>query len=222
MREATYAKYDLGTMETIDRAEEWRRLKELYLQKTDEELEEVAADGYELTDVARQALEGEIARRGLKIELQKAPRPATEPSGDSLPDFEQIELVRLVQVWDRLEAKNTIDALNSSGLPAFIGPDNVGRVEDFKGSFDRGVDIKVRYVDNQRALQVLSWASPAEGGRSDSDDDVQFARCPKCQSEEILFLSLDGDAPDERNAKFNWRCDACGYEWKDDGLEAER
>jgi hypothetical protein len=71
-------KYHLETMETIDRAEEWRRLKELYLEKSDEELELVAADAYELTDVAQQALQAEIARRGLKIEMKKAPIPLPE------------------------------------------------------------------------------------------------------------------------------------------------
>jgi hypothetical protein len=44
------------TVDTIDRAEEWRRLKELYLRMSDEELEVVANNGYDLTDVARQAL----------------------------------------------------------------------------------------------------------------------------------------------------------------------
>lgn len=68
-------------METLDRAEEWRRLKELYRQMTDEELEVVAADAYDLTEIARQVLQAEIASRNLKFELQKPAYPQLEQEG---------------------------------------------------------------------------------------------------------------------------------------------
>jgi hypothetical protein len=98
---AAAGKYHLETMEIIDRAEEWRRLKELYLEISDEELEVVAHDAYELTDVAQQALEAAIARRGLKLEMRKAPEPAPGMQGNFIPDPTELNLVSVQQVFDR-------------------------------------------------------------------------------------------------------------------------
>ena len=114
---AAAGKYHLETMETIDRAEEWRRLKELYLEKSDEELELVAHDAYELTDVARQALEAEIARRGLKLEMRKVPEPELEMRGNFIPDPSELNLVSVQQVFDREEAMRLkVDRLSSTAL----------------------------------------------------------------------------------------------------------
>jgi DNA-directed RNA polymerase subunit M/transcription elongation factor TFIIS len=213
---AAAGKYHLETMETIDRAEEWRRLKELYLEKSDEELEVVAHEAYELTDVAQQALEAEIARRGLKLEMRKAPEAAPGVEGNFIPDPTELNLVSVQQVFDREEAKQAKDALSNNGLPSFLGPENVESVEDFRGSFERGVDIKVREVDSGRAHAALRNIPP----REPVDENVEYiARCPKCHSDEIVFLSLDESATESRDAQFNWSCDACGYKWKDDGIE---
>lgn len=203
-------------METIDRAEEWRRLKELYLQKSDEELEIVAHDAYQLTDVAQQALEAEIARRDLKLEMRKAPEPQPDVQGNFIPDPSELNLVTVQQVFDRDEAQRVKEALTNNGLPSFLGPENVERVEDFRGSFERGVDIKVREVDSGRAHAVLHDILPSEA----VDENAEYiARCPKCHSDEIVFLSLDESATESSDAQFNWSCDACGYKWKDDGVE---
>jgi hypothetical protein len=64
----------------IDRVEEWRRLKDQYAAMSDGELEAIANDGWELTDVAQQALQGEISSRSLKVQLKAAPSPAPEPA----------------------------------------------------------------------------------------------------------------------------------------------
>jgi hypothetical protein len=44
---------------------EWQRLSELYREKSDEELQELAADFADLTEAAQQALRGEMRSRGL-------------------------------------------------------------------------------------------------------------------------------------------------------------
>jgi DNA-directed RNA polymerase subunit M/transcription elongation factor TFIIS len=209
------------TVETIDRAEEWRRLKELYLRMSDEELEVVANDGYDLTDVARQALQGEIARRGLKVDLKNGPEPALEPEGDAVPNADELDLVSVQQVWDREQATKVKDVLNENGLPAFIGPANAENVDDFAGSFDCGVDVKVRYVDSARASAVLSRAFPRDSEEESAQGSEYVARCPKCHSDEIVFLGLDDNSPDAPDAQFNWSCDHCGYKWKDDGVEQQ-
>jgi len=212
--------YDLGCMEMIDRAEEWRRLKETYLQMSDEELEAVAEDGYELTDVAQQALTGEIARRGLKLELKKAPEPQPEPTGNSAPDPDELELTPVYTAWDRAEAIKVMTALNDSGIPAFLGPDNVESSDEFNGNFDRGIKIKTRYIDSQRAFGVIAHTLPPEESTQE-EEPVHYARCPKCHSDEIVLIGLEENGPDDPDARFNWSCDACGHQWKDDGVEKE-
>jgi DNA-directed RNA polymerase subunit M/transcription elongation factor TFIIS len=79
--------------------------------------------------------------------------------------------------------------------------------------------LRVRHVDKQRALYVLSRSLPP-----DSKDDTEYVSpvCPKCNSREIVFQNLEGEGLDSSfDAKFNWRCDACGHQWKDDGIEIE-
>jgi len=63
-------------MARIDPEQERRRLFEFYSGQMDGELEQVAAQAYELTDLAREQLRAELARRGLRAELaETAPVP---------------------------------------------------------------------------------------------------------------------------------------------------
>ena len=52
-------------MAMIDPEQERARLTEVYSQQTDEQLEEIARHGDDLTDVAMQSLQAELSRRGL-------------------------------------------------------------------------------------------------------------------------------------------------------------
>jgi len=54
----------------------------------------------------------------------------------------------------------------------------------------------------------------------DTPDDADYAvQCPKCGSRETVFQgrALPASVPGLDN-KYNWTCDACGHQWKDDGL----
>ena len=66
-------------MAKTDPEQERRRLIEFYSRQMDGELEKVAAQAYELTDPARDALRSELARRGLAAELVEHPPLATPP-----------------------------------------------------------------------------------------------------------------------------------------------
>lgn len=76
-------------MARFDPEPEKQRLAAFYSGQLDWELEEVAAQAYELTGPAREALKAEIARRGLDIELAQAPPASTQElpvkPGDPLP-----------------------------------------------------------------------------------------------------------------------------------------
>jgi DNA-directed RNA polymerase subunit M/transcription elongation factor TFIIS len=200
-------------------AEESRRLQELYARLTDEELQAVADDGYDLTEVAKQALQGEILGRGLHIQLKDVPVPPGSHQGPSDFDPSDLELVVTSRVWDLSQARQVKGILDEAGIPSYLGPDNVDNVEACKATFEKGVDLKVRYIDNQRALQAISKALPSEP----EAETEYIPRCPKCHSSEIVFQDRDAtqDTDSAFDQKFIWSCDACGHQWKDDGIEQE-
>ena len=202
--------------------QEAQRLQEGYAQRTDGELQAVADDGYELTDAAQQILRAEIHQRRLDIRLRDKAETAGAP-GDALPgDFDPaaLDLVPVRSVWDQAEASRAKRILNESGIPCFLGPDNLEEEDTFNMNFRKGVDLKVRYVDNQRARGAIRQAldsNPQSGPESIREASV---RCPQCDSEEVVFQGRDrppGADPDSE-AKFNWNCDACRYHWSDDGV----
>ena len=191
----------------------------MYAHLTDEELQAVADAGYELTEVAKPALQAEILGRGLHIQLRDAPTPPPFPDGGNEFDPSDLDLVVAHRVWDLSEARQVKGILDEAGIPSYLGPHNLEDVETFESSFENGVDLKVRYTDNQRALQLLSQSLPPEP----EGEKEYVALCPKCHSPEIVLQSRDA-AEDTNSAfggNFNCSCDACGYEWKDDGIEQE-
>jgi hypothetical protein len=206
-------------MNSLDPVEEARRLQEHYARLSDDELQAVAEEGADLTDVAKQFLKSEILGRGLHIQLRSAP-PTTE-ADPATNDFDpsDLDLVVVNQVWDLPEARQVKSILDDARIPSFLGPDNVDNLDMFKGEFDGGVDVKARYVDSQRALQAISRSMPPEP----SVETDYVPRCSKCHSSEIVFQSLDSDSTANfaPNSSFNWSCDACGHQWKDDGIERE-
>jgi len=213
-------------MEMIDRAHEWRRLKELYRQKADGELAVLAAQGYQLTELAQEALKAEISSRRLDIKIETAlPEPVeeTEPVGPYEFDPENLELVPHARVWSMEEARATKAIYDNAGIPSYLGDENLECVDDYKGSFEGGVDLKVRQADSRRASAVRhkhALENGTEDQNPEEEDKYIPPRCPGCRSEEIVFESrepgLEGNAA--FHAKFNWSCDACGHEWQDDGV----
>ena len=204
-------------MQNTDPAEEWRRLMEIYAQMNEYGLQAVADEAYDLTDLARSALQAEIRTRGLNIKLRDSHAP---PEGNLDPS--ELNLVVARRVWDRDEARRVKDLLEAASIPSYLGPDNLDRVDDFQASFEEGVDVKVRDVDQQRALWELNRSLPKDPGA----DAVLHYVCPKCKSPEIVFLGLEGEETEPAEdsvaaSKFNWSCDACGHHWRDDGVEPE-
>jgi DNA-directed RNA polymerase subunit M/transcription elongation factor TFIIS len=122
-------------------------------------------------------------------------------------------------VDDLSEARRVKRILDDAGIPCYLGPDNLENVEELQSNPKDGVDLKVRAVDNQPAMQALSRLPTLE-----PDEDKEYlALCPKCHSAEIVFQSLDAaqGANSDTESKFHWSCDACGCRWRDDGIEQE-
>ncbi len=225
-------------MNNIDPGTEWRRLAETYSQMSEEELQVVADEAYELTDIARDVLQSEIRNRGLSIALREAPsseeelepEPLVDADADSDAEFEEeefdpreLDLVAGQRVWDVEEARKIKRIYDDAGVPSYFGPDLLERVEDYRGSFEHGVEFRVRDRDHQRSMGAVANAYANAPDNGSPEPPPSEYRCPKCNSEEIVFEELERESPDQPDylSKFKWRCDACGHQWTDDGVEKE-
>jgi len=229
-------------MAEIDVAQEWRRLQSLYAGMSEEELEAVADEGYELTDVAKQALNEEISRRNLKIVVRLAPAPKKTAGREPVVGNFDPAGLDLSAIWlpviNADEAGQVKTMLNDAGIACFFGPDLIDDLDRLEYSND-GVGVHVLKADLKRAQFVLRGflAKIHEDEEAIPDHSVH---CPKCHSTEILLQGLDSDTPQDddeeqedteetgqaltqhaRSApKYNWSCDACGYQWRDEGVES--
>ena len=197
----------------MDQAEEWRRLKDFYAGMNEGELEVVANEAYDLTDIAKPLLKDEIARRGLKILLRTERVRRGDAPRSSDFDVSKVDLAVVGAIWKLDDARRIKEILDTAGIPCYWGPENVEKLEELKSSFDDGIDLTVREEDHQRVLKGIAGLFSREAA-DDSAKECNFA-CPKCHSPEIVFHDLD------ESAKFNWSCDACGHAWTDDGIEGE-
>lgn len=228
-----YASYDAAAMESIE------QLKATYAGMTEDELAAVASDAYDLTDAAQHVLRMVISSRGLNIEVKSAQPAASVPEPDADDDS---LLVVVASPRSRNDAAKIQAVLNASGVRSCLGPDNAESVESFHGTFDKPVALKVYIPFSGKASRLidrLQKSNPPEleydAQVEDEDDEEEVEegaedyafRCPKCHSEEVVFDNresggqiLNPEAPWE-DAKWDWHCDACGYQWQDDGIEKE-
>jgi DNA-directed RNA polymerase subunit M/transcription elongation factor TFIIS len=206
-------------MDNLDVGQEWEQLRETYSLMSEDELSAVAEDAYDLTPLAQEALQAVIRERGFTIHV-KTTKPLAPPAPGHSDDSD-LEVNSWVANMD--EARQVKATLNEGGVPCFFGPDNVLELEDFKGSFDRGVQVKVRVVDRDRArlakLRAAEAADPDYGAPDPEEEKKYAVVCPKCRSEEVIFEQSEPGKTDlPADSLFKWRCDSCGYEWEDDGV----
>lgn len=223
-------------------AEEWRRLQELYAGMSDEELEAVADQGYDLTDIAKQALNAEISRRHIKLTVRLArPKQEEAPQVKGTAQFNPADLdLKTVEVVEnREEAEWVRVTLNQAGIICLFNPGFREEPEELE--FSRYADFGVMVLDTdfERARHAIRGFDEYFG--KEEEEDPEFVvRCPKCSSTDVVLQGLDSDGEEgetaEREeetekpsreqsgtsileAKYNWSCDACGYLWEDDGME---
>jgi hypothetical protein len=203
-------------MAMIDPEREQRRLAEFYSGQTDEELVKVAAEAYELTDLARQALRAEVAKRGLTA-------PVVEyASGD---EVEMRPMVTVRKFRDLPEAMFAKGSLESAGIECALLDDNMVRLDWFISNLLGGVKLQVRPEDVAAAEEILAQPIPENLDVSGVGEYKQ-PRCPRCQSLDVSFQELNKPIayvsaylgvplPVRRRA---WRCHSCRAEWEDDGV----
>ena len=89
------------------------------------------------------------------------------------------------------------------------------------------VSLKIRDVDQYRANAAVAHAharARANGWKKEEpEDETNYAiLCPKCRSANVVLKGRVTDLADPPpTAKFQWRCDTCGYQWVDDGIVEE-
>ena len=204
-------------MHSLDPEDERRRITELYAHMADGELEGIVADSAELTDVARQALEDEIARRGgLKTDA-----PDTESVRERDP-VESSDLVSIRQLRDLHEALLAKGVLDSAGIECFLVDDNIVRMDWFISNLVGGVKLCVKQEDAEAALDLLEEPIPEEF-EVEGVGKYEQPRCPKCQSLDIAFEELNQSVayisayvfvPIPLHRK-GWVCHTCGQEWQE-------
>jgi DNA-directed RNA polymerase subunit M/transcription elongation factor TFIIS len=209
-------------MESVDRKSQW--LKENYAHMTEDELCAVAKDAYDLTEIAREALQAVITERGFTVRLNLE-RPALSPVDDDegLINFKWPDNVEHAWRWMQI--------LTAAGIRSFLGPDNVMHLEEFQGKFDGPVSLKVRDVDQDRAYAAVARAweradqarTKGDGNKEEPEEEKAYAiLCPKCHSTQVVLQGREPELKDPHfTAKFQWSCDACGHQWVDEGITQE-
>ncbi|HTT21822.1 MAG TPA: DUF2007 domain-containing protein [Candidatus Sulfotelmatobacter sp.] len=232
-------------MAKIDPEQERKRLAEFYLGQLDGELEKVASEAYELSDLAREVLSVELAKRGLIVQLaEHAPvtaKPAPMP-GDPPTEEEPAEMevptqdvpayssngdvrdpVMIRKFRDLPEALLAKGSLESAGIECTLADDNMVRMDWFYSNAIGGIKLLVAAEDAAEAEQVLSQPIPE---RFDVPDIGAFdqPKCPKCGSLDVSFRELQASAYLSMALnvpipfqKRAWRCHSCDTEWEDDG-----
>ena len=135
-------------MATIDPEQERARLAEFYSRQTDGELEEVAKQADDLTDVAREALRSELSKRGLYVGQME--ESDAEP-GEDATEFRDLIVVR--RYWTLPEAELAKGALDAEGIESFLFDENM--VRGFNANAIGGVKLRVDPQNVEAANRIL-------------------------------------------------------------------
>jgi ribosomal protein S27E len=173
------------------------RVTGAYSAMSDEELREIADSGDDLSAIAREAFQAEVARRGLKITI--AP-----PSGEDV--FEFNETVTLRQFRDLPEALLAKGSLESAGIQVYLVDDNMIRMDWFISNLLGGIKLKVRAEDAEAASEILNQPIP-EMIDVEGVGNFEQPKCPRCQSLDVTYMEY----------MHAWTCSACGNEWEEQG-----
>ena len=221
-------------MDRIDQVQQWHELRETYGQMAEGELCRVADNAFDLTPIALEALQSIIHERGLKIQLTVTP-PKPEPSVQAAEEDgidPEHKLIRVRKLKSEAEAQQAKAILDDNFIASCVGPDNIVNLEDFQGSFSGGIDLKVFSRDSRRARAALDMFAPEKDEELEQyDEEAEYVLlCPKCDSPEIVLGALVPKTEDDKkienkesetadSEKYDWTCDACGYTWKDEGIQ---
>lgn len=233
-------------MPRIDPEQERQRLADFYAGQLDGKLEKIAGTAYELTDIAKEVLRAELAKRGLTPTLAELPPPPppsakdqqqpqpgdpppNEPAGEELTEdlgdseFELRNMVTVRRFRDLPEALLAKTCLDSAGIESLLIDDNTVRLDWFWSNMISGVKVKVDPEDAESANELLSQPIP-DKFEVDGVGEFEQPHCPRCQSLDVTFKELNRPIS-YLTLWLNvpipvyrraWRCHSCNVEWEDD------
>ncbi len=149
---------------TIDPEKERTRLSEFYASKTNEELSDISAHSYQLTEIATEALRNEMAKR--QLSAQHLDTPGVTDEGKL--DFR--ELVTIRSFWGLLEAELAKGLLESAGIESFLFDDNMVRMDWFNANALGGVKLRVDAQNVDAANRILREAADEAASEVDEED----------------------------------------------------
>jgi len=158
----------------IDVQMEWRERVETCSQMADEGLQSLAAEGNELTDLAKPAPQSQLKARDPKVEFEDA-APVAEvfDRDDPRSDFDpsELELIDIAHAFSAEDARAIKAALDKGGVGSFMGLNNIDNVDDYHGSFEDGIPIRLLASDQQRAARALAQFFPATPEEEPTEGD---------------------------------------------------
>ena len=184
-------------MESLD--QQFRQLKENYEHMTEGELCALAEKAYDLTEIAREALQAVIVEKGIDLQLKMDPLMPPPPPEDE-------DLVIFRRETNLNETVLAMRALDAAGIPSFLC-------------------LEVRAADVKRAHAALDRAIEEdikEDGKGDPDETECAILCPKCHSAKVILKGRTATLEaSPRDVWYQWSCDACGHQWVDQGFVQE-
>lgn len=222
-------------MQILDPAGESLRLAEHYRRLTDDELIEIVRHSKELTETAQQALALEVSSRKLTVPANEPPvvmRPAPslkafddpDPQTEDDPYAEDRKLFEIRKVWSEADARRLERVLDIAGIPFFMGREKATSVEEVTSNFAEGVPVSIMRIGWPWAYDAIyrNYFPKDEVPEPSYEDAGDVAiHCPRCGSTDVVFEKLV-DEPEASAPKYQWTCDNCGYEWKDEGVETQQ
>jgi len=200
-----------GRLRMIGDAEQYQELVGLYASYGDEELVGLAREMSDLTEMAQEALRGEIARRGLKVSSTPERAESRALSEEDLVDLRAFAALApaecIFEYEDGRGASAASLALREAGIECVVLQDDGSRMDA------RGPRVVVAPEDAEEAAVLLSQPL-AERFRTEADEAVpeefEVPACPQCGSHETLL-----EAVEPAN---QWLCDGCGHEWLEEDV----
>jgi len=196
---------------------ERQRLTRLYEALDDDALLAIAGDWDSLTEVAQDAIEDELERRGLDDELERrlddpGAAPSTfdrrlggEPRGFVTEHRPLVTIRNFGDLHEALLAKGMFDA---AGIECFLVDDNMVRLDWLISNILGGVKLAVRAEDLGAATELLTDPMPM-GFRVEGVGLYEQPACPGCglQNVKMLETGIDHDGA-------LWQCRVCGQQWE--------
>jgi hypothetical protein len=195
----------------IGDAAQYQELVTLYGSYGNDELVELGRGMADLTEMAQEALKGELTRRGLKVTPAKEPVETRVLSEDDLADMRTYAESAPAECIFDFENERAVTAayyaLTAEGIETIV-------VSGDARADRRGPRVVVTPKDAVRAAAILSQPS-AEELRTEAEEafaGFDLPKCPVCGGAETLLESVD--------PVNQWRCDNCGHTWLEESVSS--